>query len=64
MREPPADQAYRVSLTSAGSPTSSREPELSVIDNVQAQIWQGIEQQVRRTVRTLVEGAVPAEATA
>ena len=57
------EQAYRANPTNASSPSSQPGPELSVIDNVQAQIWQGIEQQVRGMVQTLVEEALAAEAT-
>lgn len=58
------EQAYRVSPTTASTPVSTNQPELSVIENVQAQIWEGIEQHVKGMVRTLVEEALAAEAGA
>jgi len=58
------EQAYRVSPSSASASVSTQQPELAVIENVQAQIWEGIEQHVKGMVRTLVEQALAAEAGA
>lgn len=58
------EQAYRVNPSNASTSVSTNQPELSVIENVQAQIWGGIEQQVKGMVRTLVEEALAAEAGA
>ncbi len=53
------EQAYRVNRTNASSSAAESRPELSVIENVQAQIWQGIEERVKGMVQTLVEEARP-----
>lgn len=58
------EQAYRVNPTKASRSTSQNGPELEVIENVQAEIWAGIEEPMKGMLRTLVEEALGAEASA
>jgi len=58
------EQAYRAEATDASRSRDQARPELAVIENVQAQIWQTIEERMKGMVQTLVEEALAAEATA
>lgn len=57
-------QAYRVPTDADEDLRAPAQPQLEVIENVQAQIWQEIEGKVRGMVRTMVEEALGDEATA